>query len=730
MTRTKKELPSVLVQESTGFHLGISKHLENAANQAAAVMKEKFDDWHTEDWQYATTEFTQNHFVIAIGGGNTVKAEYAALLEQHALDIDWIEEVRFFLLEESSGELGWESAYESLIDCFIRPLADRLIAHSGRRKLAKRLELERSASAKEIETALAETLVFPFDLSKVSDALEAGDAQAARAAADEEARRYRAEIVKRLGASMSFHMIISGIGKDGGLGAFSPYTPALAVKRPAVTVIEQPSGALRVALNRGVLTGAGCVSLIVSGSLKLKAIGRLEMEESTDFETTVMETPLRMLRETYEIAEKVYIFADERALHFDETVFSFRENASVIRTKAEVRQGSEEDGVHVMLLHGFMGLYSYINFLIRLPSAWTVSALRRGSDAKEMPDGNIFPHYAKVLRKAILQEWRNGRPVATGYHSIAGIISDHLLLSLVGNKPGPLPAFEDLKKQDQLIVQALRAAGMVQLATWTPSDIRHIGQTARSLAAHMRSGSRLDYGGPRRVYERDTDGKMQLNERHRESVDGIPAAIGTFVKIPTTEYFMKGINSAVRFVFRRTQIQQRLSNREIPYALRIVGGRLFKKISFYGLLKEIDAATHDANDYQMRHLRALDIVVKYDIPYISIVHNDDFMVSANRHRQEYEYLVARRMEKEGVDTPEDLSVPTRLVVLQRDSRKLTVDPLNPHLMLMATSHEGDRIAREVTAAMTRFVNENLAAAIERGDTKPLPSVARWVEEHA
>ncbi|MCP5042743.1 MAG: hypothetical protein GY944_17090 [bacterium] len=709
--------------------MAISEHLEDAGLHAASLVKEKYDDWHAEGWQGSETEFKQNHFTIAVGGGNTVKAEYRALLEQHAFDIDWIDEVRFFFLEESSGEPRWESARDSLVDCFIRPLAGRLVARYGRRRIANRLELDRAADESEITAHLIDTLTFGFDLSQAKKALASGDREKALELAHSEARRYRAGIVERLGRTMAFHMIISGIGKDGGLGAFAPYTPALREKKPGITVIEQGNGTLRVASNRGVLIGAECVSLIISGNLKLKALGRFEMEESTPFETTVMETPLRMLRQTREIAEKVYIFADDRALHFDEGVFQFRANGDEIRTKAEVRPGSDADGVHVLLLHGFMGLYSFINFLIRLPSAWTVSALHRGSEAKRLPDQQVFPHYAKVLRKVILKNWKEGRPTPTGYHSIAGVISDHLLLSVTSQTDGPLPEFEDLKKQDQMLVEALRSGGMIHLASWAPSDVVHILKTGHSLVSHVRSKTRLDYGGPSQVYQRDSGEDLKLNSRHDATDRKIPGALSLMVKLPTTEAFINAVNTTMRFAFRKAGMQQRMSNREIPYALRLVGSRLLKKVSFYGLLKEIDAALHDSHEYQRRHLRALDIILKYDIPFLSIIHKDDTMVSANRHREEHEHMVARRMEKEGVIDPEELSVPTRFVLLERDSRKLPIDPLNPHLMIMSTSQEGDRLSREVTGAVTRFVNENVAAAIEQGKIKPLPSIARWVEEN-
>ncbi len=731
--RARSKLPDdlapVLVQEGTGFHLSISMHLDAAARHAASMVKERYDLWLEDERERGATEFTRSYFTIAVGGGNTVKAEFRDLIEHHAFDIDWIQHVRFFFLEESSGEASWESAKTSLIDAFLRPLLDKLAGRHGIKTIAARLELEPAAKKKGVIQALIETMTHPINLSQVKSALDKGDEALAWKLARRESARYRASVKDKLGSEMAFHLIITGISKDGGVGAFAPYTPALSQKEPGVVVLEQENGALRLALNRGVFVNAECISLVVSGSLKLKALGRFEMEESADFETTVMETPLRMLRETYAIAEKVHIFADDRALHFDEGLFEYREGGRRIVTKAEVREGSEENGIHILLLHGFMGLYSYINFLIRLPSAWTVSALRRGSHAKRLPDEKVFPHYAKSLRKAILQNWRDDRPTPTGFHSMAGPISDHLLLSIVGDVEGPLPAFEDLKQEDQALVEALRTGGMILMAAWVPSDICHIGQNAKSLMAHVVRKKPLVYGGPSSVYLTDAEGALELNALHDKMQEDQPPFLSLMMKLPGTEHFINATNTSLRFLFRKMDMQQRLSNREIPYALRIVGSRLLKKVSFYGLLKEIDAALHHTHEYQRRHLKALDIVFEYDIPYLSIVHEDDFMVSANRHHEEHRHLLARRMAKEGVESEEDLRVATRFVLLQREDKELPIDPLNPHLMIMSTSHEGDRISRQVTAAVTRFVNENVAAAIRKGKTKPLASVKRWIKGH-
>ena len=130
-------------------------------------------------------------------------------------------------------------------------------------------------------------------------------------------------------------------------------------------------------------------------------------------------------------------------------------------------------------------------------------------------------------------------------------------------------------------------------------------------------------------------------------------------------------------------------------------------------------------EYQKIHLKVLDILLEYDIPLLSIVHKDDFLVSARRHWEEHQYLVRERMKKEGVKREEDLDIPARYIAIERESEELPVDPLNPHLLVMATSNEGNTMTRQITAAMTQFVNENVARAVRKKTLKPLDSVKRW-----
>jgi 6-phosphogluconolactonase/glucosamine-6-phosphate isomerase/deaminase len=719
---------SVLVQEEAGIHVGISPGLPETARHAASVMLEKYQHWLKRGRYNAWGRYKRHHFVIAVGGGNTLKAQYRAMVDNHHADMDWLNHVRFFFLEESSGEKNWASAEQSLTMNFIVPLAQMLIKTKGLRATARDLKLDFPADEDDIIDQMIASMINPINLAEVKKALDGNNHRLASRLARSECQRYQREIQNKLGDSMAFHYIISGIGKNGTLGAFAPYTPELRIKEPGVVVLKQAGGALRVALNRGVLISADYVSLIVSGNLKLRALGRFEMAETADFEQTVMETPLRMLRETHEIAEKVTIFADQQSLHFDETVFEYSENGVSMQNKAETREGEESDGIHILLLHGFMGLFSYTNLLVRLPSDWTVSALHRGSHAKTLNDDEIFPHYARVLRKAILKIWQQGRPAPVAGHSIAGVMLDHLLLSIGNGADTTITPYAELQGDDKQLVDALRAGGIIYLATWAPTDAVHTGENVRNVIAHHRQNTQLDYSGFDKTYVRHS-GRLEPSEDAAVSDSDNLARLGKFLNTRTAEPMVNSFNMVMRYLLNNKTVQQRMLNTDIPYVLRLVGNRLLKTASFYGLFKEVDAALHNPVEYQRRHLKALDLILEYDIPLLSIVHQDDFLVSARRHREEHNYLVAKRKKKEGVSAEQDLRVPARYLMLRREAKVLPADPLNPHLMIMATSNEGNNMARQITATMTRFVNENVARATKKGAVKPLASVRKWARDN-
>jgi 6-phosphogluconolactonase/glucosamine-6-phosphate isomerase/deaminase len=719
-----------LIQEGAGFHLGIGSNVNDAARHSAQFFRDRYLSWSEGHRSSSDTPFRNKYFTVAVGGGNTIKNEYKALLRYHFHDIDWLEDVRFFFIEETCNPGEWEAARDCLVENLVEPVAHRLAAIEGSRSLAKRLGLKQSATRHQLVKTIIERLIFPIDLADVTALFAAGKQDAALKKARAEARRYRALLQERLGSTLRFHMILSGIGKDGGIGAFEPYARELQHKTPEVIALKKNNGAISVTLNRGALIGADCISLIISGSLKLRALGRFEMEDSARFEQTVMETPIRMLRETRKIAERVNIFADDRALHFDEDVFRFQENGVQLEVKSEVRDGDEPGGVHIMLVHGFMGLYSYINLLIGLPSAWRVSALRRGKHAKTLPDEDIFPHYARTLRKMILHDWRTGRPTPVCCHSMAGIISDHLILSVLGNYADELPDFEKLKADDKRLIEALRASGIVHIATWVPSDTAHLRSNIENLKKHKKENAKLDFSGPTEIYDYDEQGRLALKAEHADSLMTTPNAIGTLLKIPGTEATINSFNVLARFLAGRMDLKNRLKQQQAPYGQRLLSDRVLKKVSFFGVLKEVNAAMHDPSTYQERHLKALEAVLKYDIPYLVIVHRDDFLVSANRHIQEHKYLLKARKAKEGVTRASDLATSTKLVLLKGKTDEPSVELVDPHFLILSHTHEGGGNARKVTAAMTDFVHETVSGAIDSGSVEPLASIEKLRLRHS
>jgi 6-phosphogluconolactonase/glucosamine-6-phosphate isomerase/deaminase len=718
-----------LVQEEAGIRISISPDLPAAAQQAAGIMAEKYRSWWERERFSAWGHYKRQHFTIAVGGGNTVKAQYHAMVEQHFASVDWVNHVRFFFLEESTGEADWESPEQSLINHFISPLTRKLIKVRGLRALAQQLQLGSTADADDVVHRMVKILVNPINLARVKQALKAGNHALAVNRARNEAERYQRDIQNKLGATMEFHYIISGIGKNGTLGVFEPYMRELAIKEPRAIIVRRGPGALRVALNRGVLINGESISLIVSGHLKLRALGRFEMAESTDFEQTVMETPLRMLRETYAIARKVCIFADETSLHFAETQFKYSEKGVPFFNKAETRKGEDSDAPHIFLLHGFMGLFSFTNFLVRLPSAWTVSALHRGSRAKNLASDDIFPHYARVLRQVILATWRQGKPTPIAVHSIAGVISDHLLLLLLANHDAPITPYAQLSSRNRMLVDALRASGIVHLAAWAPTDVLHTRANIKAVISYYRRKAHLDYTGFERVYHRLND-ELSTTEQASPGENGSLPGLNYFLDSHIAEPIVGGLNVLLRSLLNNKSVQQKLLNINSPYVLRLVGNRLLKRASFYGLCKEINAALHNPNEYQRRHLRALDLMLEYDIPFLSIVHEDDFLVSAQRHKEEYEHLLALRKRKEGVAREADLRTTVRHIRLRRKQEELPLDPLNPHLMIIATSNESSDIARQITEAINRFVNENVDRATRSGMLKPVASVRQWMRENS
>jgi len=725
---TQEEENTVLVQEGPGFHLGISQGVQATGQQAAKTTLECYQAW-LESNDSAATDFKDNHFSIAVGGGNTVINHFNALISNHFQDFNWIDHVRFFVIEETCNVQNRTGTYDSLVSALIEPLAKKLIAGNGINALKKQLDLPGKTGRSQLIKHIVDLMVFPIDLSGVEHALRQGDQALALKEAEAEASHYETLLKHKLGPKLACHFIISGVGRDGSIGAFEPYTPELARQKPGVIAIKKGNNGISVALNRGALIAADCISLIIAGNQKLRALGRFEMEDSAPLEQSIQETPIRMLRENPAIAEKVYVFADDAALYFEEGVFRFTEEGRQHEIKSELRRGDEEDGVHMLLMHGFMGLYSFINLLIGLPGAWTVSALRRGKHAKSLADDEVFPHYANTLRKIILRESRQQRPTPFCCHSMGGIISDQLLLSLLPDNDANIPAINELNQGDRQLVEAMRTSGMIEIATWAPSDIIHLMQNIEKIRAYRKDNSiGLDLTGHPEVYDISPAGELKLNSEHAELYTA-PALVTKLLKMPGIETIVNGLNVAVRYIAKKGNVSKRAKKDNVPYGKRLLGDRVLKKVSFYGVLKELLASVHDPDKLHQQHLKALDVLIEYDIPYLAIIHEDDFLVSANRHIQEHAYLLNARLKKEGAQHESDLKVQTRLMVLKSEDGSPPEDLVDPHFLILASSDEGSANARAVTAEITRFVNSNIARAIDAGRTPPLDSVRKWLADN-
>ena len=203
----------LLVQEQAGFHLGITPDIRATGRHAAQIAKEKYRDWLAGEGGRGDTAFKRQYFTIGVGGGNTGKNEYKALLRYYFDDFNWLDHIRFFFLEETCNEENWEGTRDALVATLIVPLAKRLVATRGARELAQKLKLKPTASRAAIIDRIIEEMTFPIEASAVDDAIEQGERELALQAAGRAARNYQQNLRRLLGPSLSLHLVISGIGR-------------------------------------------------------------------------------------------------------------------------------------------------------------------------------------------------------------------------------------------------------------------------------------------------------------------------------------------------------------------------------------------------------------------------------------------------------------------------------------------------------------------------------------
>jgi hypothetical protein len=198
LRRTRAE--PALVQEEAGIHVGISADLPEAARHAAEIFHQKYQYWLSKGRFSAWGRYKRQHFTVAVGGGNTLKAQYQALVQEHHADIEWFKHVRIFLLEESSGEKSWESAENSLVINLIMPLAEKLLGTRGIRRIADDLGLQAPVDMDDIIDHMISAMVNPINLAESKKALDNNNRALATRLARREAERYQRDIQNRLTA--------------------------------------------------------------------------------------------------------------------------------------------------------------------------------------------------------------------------------------------------------------------------------------------------------------------------------------------------------------------------------------------------------------------------------------------------------------------------------------------------------------------------------------------------
>ena len=157
---------SVRIEEASGVRVSISSDLPHAADHATSVFEKRYLYWRDTgrftDWG----QYKRRHFTVAVGGGNTIKAQYQAMVDRLYDRVDWMAHVRFFFLEDSTGEGKWESPEHSLVMYFITPLARKLVVAHGLRNLARDMGLENGADEHAVIDALVEAMVNPINMAE------------------------------------------------------------------------------------------------------------------------------------------------------------------------------------------------------------------------------------------------------------------------------------------------------------------------------------------------------------------------------------------------------------------------------------------------------------------------------------------------------------------------------------------------------------------------------------
>lgn len=75
------------------------------------------------------------------------------------------------------------------------------------------------------------------------------------------------------------------------------------------------------------------------------------------------------------------------------------------------------------------------------------------------------------------------------------------------------------------------------------------------------------------------------------------AWLDRFLRRPISRHLINAINTGVRKLLRNEKIQHKLLNTERSYVWRLLNGRILRRISYYGVIKEMSAAMHHPVKY-------------------------------------------------------------------------------------------------------------------------------------
>ncbi|MBZ0166748.1 MAG: 6-phosphogluconolactonase, partial [Candidatus Omnitrophica bacterium] len=570
----------------------------------------------------------RDYFYVAVGGGNTVKRVYDALVKNHGLGINWSEHVRFAAMyEPQSNDSEWESPVDALVENFLRPLYARISAFRGMDLTFEEM-VDRMVRRIDPATLTAKT---------TAKKLNAVTAQ------------QTAELKEILGADISFDVILTGIGKFGQIGMLARDQKNLLTTTPQYQVVR--SGTLAgVTLNRGAIRNAGNIILVIAGRAKRMVQLRLIMSDTASLESTILQTPARLLREA---AHNTVVFVDKDADQWPQVTYT--RTVDGIKVKAEFRAAEMTKAIFIGLIHGFQAYKSFDFQLAGLPMSWDVAALHRGRIPAGISIDRVLAFHAQTARDMVVKHYRAGQPVALAHHSDGGAITEYLA---------------QLIPSDKELQAALRTGGLIRITPWTRSDVLlaagiPYNPALVSQLATIDNWTRELTVGSFNMFNANPFVQMTLGMLHAAGLRGYAMPLDLQSLIPGAE---------------QSWMQKYLTEER-------------KNVPDSRMIQEAQAILTLPFEYAQQ---ALDIYAEYGIPVLTIAAVNDGFVSYDRLVAEHEALVAKRAASKFADAATVLETLT-----DNETRNSAVQ--GGHVAMM-------EYPRRVNETITQFVENNVEKA--------------------